>query len=444
MECPHDQENKVHYLHFAEVVAALRILDMGGNFVLKMFTFYELTTVGLLYFLNNVFDKVDVFKPAASKQGNSEVYVICTGYQRIYRNINYLLDMANRIEHNDIPMFTLNTIPSDFIDQVYCCAKLFMLHQKNAINSNIYHFRCDTDDKQDKQQIHSLRSDIRKEYIRLYGLKPIANEMKILQGESCSDMQNVCAPVTYSGSFTSRLQFRSLTKEERMRELRSKLECIEKRISFHCRVQNSPLMMNNQYYYTLKAFYGQPIRHIVSSKFILIQCLKLLLEIIDSSMENSVNTTIITINSTSEYRVISINISNYKSIQDYDKFEKDFFHKLVSVIINLQSNEKIRITNLLLLTHFSVGLIYTLGCVFEEILLTSNGEIHMSCLRSNGKSFLSNVLMNRIDFSTSNPNRTVLGIVQVNWLRDNDFYNAVMNYNNKLSLKYCNTFLHGF
>lgn len=439
MECPDDQENKVHYLHFAEVVAALRILDMGGNFVLKMFTFYESTTVSLLYFLNNVFDKVDVFKPASSKQGNSEVYVICTGYQRIYKNINYLLEMANRIEHNDVPLFALHTIPSDFIDQVANCARIFMLHQTRAINTNIYHFR--RTDIDDKQRIHDLRSDIRKEYIKLYGLRSIANEMKILRGESCSDMKNVCPPVvTYNGSLNTRLQFQQLTKEERMNELRSKLQGMEKRLSFHCRVENSPLL-NNDYTFTLKAFYGQPIRRIVSSKFVLIQCLKLMLDIIDNSFENPLGTAIITINSTSEYRIISININNYKSIQDYDQFEKDFFHQLISVVISLNSTDKVQIKNFLLLTHFSVGLIYTLGCVFEEILLMSNGEIHLNYLRPNGKNFLINILMNRIEFSSSNPNRTVLGIVHVNWLRSNDFYNAVMNYNNKLSLKYCKTLL---
>lgn len=431
---------QVHYLHFAEVVAALQILDMGGSFVLKMFTFYELVTVSLLYFLNNVFDKVEVFKPASSKQGNSEVYVICTGYQRIYKNMSYLLEMANRIEHNETPLFTLDMISNDFIDQVSNCAKMFMVYQTKAIESNIYHFR--RSDIDDKQYIHELRSDIRKEYIRLYGLKSISDEMKILQGESCSDLQNTYAPVvTESGSFTSRLLFKNLTKEDKMLQLRSQLQTIEKRISFQCRVENSPLLINNQYNYTLKAFYGQPIRQIFSSKFVLIQCFKLLLEIVDNSNNNSRDTPLITIDSTSECIIISINIINYKNIDDYDKFEKDLFNRLVNVIIGLHSTDKIRIKNLLLFTHFSVGLIYTLGCVFEEILLTPNGEIHLNYLRSKGKEFLRNILMNRIEFSSSNPNRSVLGIVHVNLLRNNYFYNAVLNYNNKLSLKYCKTLL---
>lgn len=439
MECPHDQENKVHYLHFAEVVAALQILDMGGTFVLKMFTFFELTTVGLLYFLNNVFDKVDVFKPAASKQGNSEVYLICSGYQRIYKNLSYVLEMSNRLRHTDVPMFTLDMISNDFIDQVSNCAKMFMLLQTKAIQSNIYHFqRSDIDDQ---QEIHELRYDIRKEYVRLYGVKSITDKMKIMQGEPCSIEQNTCAPiVAFNGSFTSRLMFKQFTKEEKLREFRSQLQIIEKRIPLRYRVENIPLSTNNQYNDTLNAFYGQPIRHIVSSKFVYLQCLKLMLEILDNSNNNVANTSVISIHSTFDYLIISVDIINYKNIQIYDQFEKEIFHHLVHAI-NLHAPDKIRMHNFLLLTHFSVGLIYAFGCVYKDISLTSNGEIHLNGLLSTGKEFLNNVLMNRIDFTSSNPNRTVLSIVKVHLLRNNGFNNAVMNYNNRLSLKYCKTLL---
>lgn len=439
MECPHDQENKVHYLHFAEVVAALQILDMGGTFVLKMFTFFELTTVGLLYFLNNVFDKVDVFKPAASKQGNSEVYVICSGFQRIYKNLSYLLDMTAQMKHNDVPMFALDTIPDDFIDQVNSCAGMFMVFQTKAIESNIYHFhRPDIDDQ---QEIHELRYGIRREYVRLYGVRPIVDRLKIMHGEPCTE-KNVCAPmVTFNGSFTSRLIFKKLTKEEKTLELRSQLQSIEKRISFQSRWETVTLSMDNQYNDTLKAFYGQPIRHIVSSKFVFLQCLKLMIEILDNSGRHGmINPSIISTDSTVEPLNISIDISKYKRIQFYDRFEKEVFYELLNAI-NVHSPDKIRLHNFLLLTHFSVGLIYALGCVYKEVSLTSNGEIHLNYLKSTGRAFLNNVLVNRIEFTSLDPNRSVLSIVKVNLLRNNGFNDAITNYNNQLSLKYCKTLL---
>ena len=45
-----------------------------------MFTFFECDTICLLYLLNKVFESVTVMKPATSKEGNSEVYVVCREY----------------------------------------------------------------------------------------------------------------------------------------------------------------------------------------------------------------------------------------------------------------------------------------------------------------------------------------------------------------------------
>ena len=60
-------------LHVSEAVAALRLLAPGGSLVIKMFTVFESETVCLLYLLYLAFGKMDVFKPATSKEGNSEV-----------------------------------------------------------------------------------------------------------------------------------------------------------------------------------------------------------------------------------------------------------------------------------------------------------------------------------------------------------------------------------
>lgn len=46
-----------------------------------MFTLFECETICLLYLIYNAFTTVEVFKPATSKEGNSEVYVIGLGYK---------------------------------------------------------------------------------------------------------------------------------------------------------------------------------------------------------------------------------------------------------------------------------------------------------------------------------------------------------------------------
>jgi hypothetical protein len=49
--------------------------------LLKMFTMYEQETVCLMFLLCCSFTSVRVFKPATSKEGNSEVYVVCLEYR---------------------------------------------------------------------------------------------------------------------------------------------------------------------------------------------------------------------------------------------------------------------------------------------------------------------------------------------------------------------------
>lgn len=54
---------------------------LGGTFVIKMFTMFECNTLCQMYMLNCLFDSVQMRKPIMSNQGNSEVYVICSGYK---------------------------------------------------------------------------------------------------------------------------------------------------------------------------------------------------------------------------------------------------------------------------------------------------------------------------------------------------------------------------
>lgn len=53
----------------------------GGHFVIKMFTLFECESVCLLYLLHCVFESINVMKPATSKEGNSEVYVVCREFK---------------------------------------------------------------------------------------------------------------------------------------------------------------------------------------------------------------------------------------------------------------------------------------------------------------------------------------------------------------------------
>ena len=70
-------------LHFCEMVAALGMLARGGNMLLKAFTLFEHSTLAMLHLMGALFDELHVFKPATSKPGNSETYIIAKGFTEI-------------------------------------------------------------------------------------------------------------------------------------------------------------------------------------------------------------------------------------------------------------------------------------------------------------------------------------------------------------------------
>ncbi|KAF2359650.1 Ribosomal RNA methyltransferase FtsJ domain [Trinorchestia longiramus] len=135
---PGEQETMTNHLFVCEVHAALRMLCSGGSLVLKMFTFFESSSLCLLYLICCVFKEVNVFKPITSKLGNSEVYVVCLDY--VGRDaIPDILDQIRKQYHPQgfaTSMFAPSEIPEKFVQLVTQCAIFFKEHQENAIERN--------------------------------------------------------------------------------------------------------------------------------------------------------------------------------------------------------------------------------------------------------------------------------------------------------------------
>ncbi|XP_026879733.2 cap-specific mRNA (nucleoside-2'-O-)-methyltransferase 2 [Electrophorus electricus] len=137
---PGEQESLVAPLQYCETVCALLLLAPGGSFVLKMFTLFEHSSVCLLYLLVCCFCSVHVFKPATSKSGNSEVYVVCLGYRAKYalRSLlsklirNYGPDLASMAA-----LFPYNCIPNSFLRQHEEICTFFHAMQIDTIQENL-------------------------------------------------------------------------------------------------------------------------------------------------------------------------------------------------------------------------------------------------------------------------------------------------------------------
>ena len=155
---PARQESIVSDLHHCEAVAALRILAPGGSLVLKMFTLFESESVCLLYLLVSVFNEVDVFKPATSKEGNSEVYIVCRDLQSSNWLESVLAQVVQYFSTNPTEFLQLSgphygkfpvnnslfdraELPDSFMAEVVKCGELFMQLQENVINNNLHYWQ---------------------------------------------------------------------------------------------------------------------------------------------------------------------------------------------------------------------------------------------------------------------------------------------------------------
>ncbi|GMR32511.1 hypothetical protein PMAYCL1PPCAC_02706, partial [Pristionchus mayeri] len=82
LDHPEDQESIVFDILIGEVECALVSLREGGSFVIKVYSSFSLPSSRLFCLLVSLFKRVVIYKPPSSKSGNTERYLICTGFSR--------------------------------------------------------------------------------------------------------------------------------------------------------------------------------------------------------------------------------------------------------------------------------------------------------------------------------------------------------------------------
>jgi 23S rRNA U2552 (ribose-2'-O)-methylase RlmE/FtsJ len=65
----------------AQVYMALRIINEGGDFVLKIFDTITDTMAELIFILSTQFKKIVIFKPITSRPANAERYLVCKDFE---------------------------------------------------------------------------------------------------------------------------------------------------------------------------------------------------------------------------------------------------------------------------------------------------------------------------------------------------------------------------
>lgn len=436
LDNPECQEEYVSKLHTSEFITALALLADGGSLLLKFFTFYETTTVSMLYVLNCCFDKVHLFKPASSKEGNSEVYVIGIGYHREMISDELIERLICNFKISQASMLPLKLIPQDFLDQVSEAAKFFMNLQVSVIESNIKSFR--RFDKFEVQRLKGLKNLTVQYYMKLYKMRPIAEHQKLLHGIEIFNDINLNVRV-HLGSHAERISFYNLSRKDQINVFYNRLQYLHDLISSQAPLHNTISIVTNQTPKKfLKPIRGKPIERVMSSKFILANVMKYFIELRAYMEQYEILEWI----STSEHRIekggIAVDFNCLLMAKNYDVFEKSVIKFILGEMLN-QGSEEFIIKDLLMLTQCMVGVLIYLGCfVYNDIKFEINsGKIKFSSLKSDGISSIKFLLK---EFEYQN----MIGICDTKFLFtcNTELYRSLIDYNNKLCLKYCSTFLN--
>jgi len=75
------QESVSAKLIFCQIVFAIAVQKVGGNFIIKFFDTFTQVSLDMMYLLSLVYEEVYIVKPNTSRYANSEKYVVCKTFR---------------------------------------------------------------------------------------------------------------------------------------------------------------------------------------------------------------------------------------------------------------------------------------------------------------------------------------------------------------------------
>ncbi|XP_015265767.1 PREDICTED: cap-specific mRNA (nucleoside-2'-O-)-methyltransferase 2 [Gekko japonicus] len=289
---PGEQEALVSSLHYCEAVTALMTLGLGGSFVLKMFTLFEHCSVNLLFLLNCSFEEVHVFKPATSKAGNSEVYVVCLRYlgrEAIHSLLSKMMQSfgAGMVEK---ALFPQHLIPESFLKVHEDCCSFFHRHQVETISGNLRLF--EGMGEAERARLNLLRDCAVDFFLKRFQMKPLAKNNWIVKRPraGCSLSAKWCGQRSkYFCTYNERKWLESLSWEDKVAK-----GCLNKWVEEHspanagngCVLEGGPCDLECHSWYILE---GQRLPGVKCSPFCDGEVLKALNEALEKSFLSRVS-----------------------------------------------------------------------------------------------------------------------------------------------------------
>lgn len=139
------QEILSKQLYLCQFLVAVSVLRPGGNFVCKLFDLFTPFSVGLVYLMYRIFDRVSIYKPVTSRPANSERYIVCKGLHAYRDTVKEYFQELN----HDLNRLLLATSVED-ISEIVPLAVL-----KN--DEPFYEYICSSNDSLGRLQILNLK-----------------------------------------------------------------------------------------------------------------------------------------------------------------------------------------------------------------------------------------------------------------------------------------------
>ena len=77
------QEDNTSAINYGQIISGLLSLAPGGNFVTKQYTFFSPFSRSVIALVSGFFEETYIVKPATSRPGNSEIYLVGKGFKGI-------------------------------------------------------------------------------------------------------------------------------------------------------------------------------------------------------------------------------------------------------------------------------------------------------------------------------------------------------------------------
>lgn len=156
-------KEQIHlHLFLCEIVTALKVQKIGGNFILKIYDIFTNSTVQLLSILASGYEQVFITKPVTSRPANSEKYIVCMNYRGI-NNLDKLFEICEKLwkyKQKNIYISSLfsNTVPRSIIEASIDINKILLGYKIRHIQTTLQLTRRFTDNGQKNDEFRRIQA----------------------------------------------------------------------------------------------------------------------------------------------------------------------------------------------------------------------------------------------------------------------------------------------